>query len=74
MYRGVVWIEHTSGTLAAEPSAAAAQVQAGMAAVSSPVSAASSGPSERRSASGGDSAETAANVSASTGGAARPVW
>ena len=50
------------------------EIQAGMPAVSRPVSEVSSGPSERRSVSGGDSAETAANMSASTGGAARLVW
>jgi Domain of unknown function (DUF222)/HNH endonuclease len=54
--------------------AARRETQAGMPAVSSPVSAANSGPSDRRTVSGGDSAETAANVSASAGDAARPVW
>ena len=45
-----------------------------MLAVSSSVNAASSGPSERRSVSAGDSAETDANVGATDGDTEPPVW
>ena len=48
--------------------------QAGMPAVSSSVSAASSGPSERRSASGGDSAKIDSRVCASDEDTGWPVW
>jgi hypothetical protein len=54
--------------------AARREPQPGMPAVSSSVSAASSGPSDRRAVSGGDSTDTAASVSASVGEVARPVW
>ena len=57
-----------------EAARARRETHAGIPAVSSPASAASSGPSDRRAVSGGDSAEMAANVPASAGGAARPVW
>jgi hypothetical protein len=54
--------------------AARRETQAGMPAVSSPVSDASSGPSERRSVSGGDSAAIESSVWASDGDTEWPVW
>ena len=54
--------------------AARREAQAGMPAVSSSVSAASSGPSERRSVSGGDSAEIDPSVCANDEDTEWPVW